>query len=59
MRTNVDISDDLMTKARKISKIKTKKGVIEKALQVYIALENQKQILDMWGKVELDEEAYQ
>lgn len=58
MRTNIDIDDDLMLKAQKLSNIKTKKAVVEKALQVYINLENQKKILDLWGKVEFDEEAY-
>jgi Arc/MetJ family transcription regulator len=58
MRTNIDINDDLMAKAQRISKIKTKKMVVEKALQAYIALENQKKILDLWGKVEVDDEAY-
>ncbi|MES2268455.1 MAG: type II toxin-antitoxin system VapB family antitoxin [Bacteroidota bacterium] len=58
MRTNIDIRDDLMLKAQKLSNIKTKKAVVEKALEVYIAIENQKKILDLWGKVELDEEAY-
>lgn len=58
MRTNIDISDDLMLKAQKLSNIKTKKAVVEKALEVYIAIENQKKILNLWGKVELDEEAY-
>ncbi len=47
-----------MLKAQKLSNIKTKKAVVEKALEVYIAIENQKKILDLWGKVELDEEAY-
>ena len=58
MRTNIDINDDLMAKAQRISKIKTKKMVVEKALQACIALENQKKILDLWGKVEVDDEAY-
>ncbi|TFF37455.1 type II toxin-antitoxin system VapB family antitoxin [Mucilaginibacter psychrotolerans] len=58
MRTNIDIDDNLMATAQKISKIKTKKLMVEKALQVYIGLENQKKILDFWGKVEIDEEAY-
>ena len=58
MRTNIEINDRLMATAQKISKIKTKKQMVEKALEVYIALDNQKNILDMWGKVEVDDEAY-
>ncbi|MGY4538577.1 Arc/MetJ family transcription regulator [Mucilaginibacter sp. UYNi724] len=58
MRTNIDISDDLMLKAQKLSNIKTKKAVVEKALQVYIALENQAKILKLKGKIQFfDEEA--
>jgi Arc/MetJ family transcription regulator len=58
MRTNIEIDDRLMATAQKISKIKTKRQMVEKALEVYIALDNQKNILDMWGKVEVDDEAY-
>lgn len=58
MRTNIDISEDLMLKAQKLSNIKTKKAVVEKALQVYIALGNQAKILKLKGKIEFDDEAY-
>ena len=37
MRTNVVIDDIIMQKAIKISKLKTKKEVIEKALLEFIA----------------------
>lgn len=33
MRTNIEINDDLMTKVMKSTGLKTKKAVIEKALQ--------------------------
>ncbi len=33
MRTNIDINDDLMAKAMNVTGLKTKKAVIEKALQ--------------------------
>ena len=32
MRTNIDINDDLMAKAMLVTGLKTKKAVIEKAL---------------------------
>jgi Arc/MetJ family transcription regulator len=57
MRTNIDIDDKLITKAKKLSNIKTKKAVVEKALQLFIQIENQKNIIDLWGKVELDPKA--
>ena len=59
MRTNIDIDDDLMTKARKLSNIKTKKALVEEALRLYITIENQKKLIGLWGKVEIDDKAYE
>lgn len=58
MRTNIEINENLMAKAQKVSNIKTKKAVVEKALQLLITMENQKDLLDLWGKVEIDDKAY-
>jgi Arc/MetJ family transcription regulator len=58
MRTNIDIDDELMTKARKLSSVKTKKAVVEDALKLYITLENQKKLKELWGKVEIDDQAF-
>ncbi|MDB4901912.1 MAG: Antitoxin of type system, VapB [Mucilaginibacter sp.] len=58
MRTNIEINDDLMAKAQKLSNIKTKKAIVEEALQLYVTIENQKKLRELWGKVEIDEEAY-
>jgi len=59
MRTNIEIDDTLMAKAQKLSKIKTKKAVVEKALQLFVTIENQKKLLDLWGKVEIDDKVYE
>lgn len=59
MRTNIDIDDELMAKVQKATKIKTKKALVEKALQVLLSLESQKNLLSLWGKVEIDDQAYQ
>jgi Arc/MetJ family transcription regulator len=59
MRTNIEIDDILMAKAQKLSNIKTKKLIVEKALQLYITIENQKKLLELWGKVEIDDKAYE
>jgi len=59
MRTNIDIDDDLMARARKLSNIKTKKALVEEALRLYITIENQKKLIDLWGKIEVDEKAYE
>jgi Arc/MetJ family transcription regulator len=58
MRTNIDINDDLLSKAQKITNSKTKKATIENALQLVVTLENQKKLIDLWGKVEIDDKAY-
>jgi hypothetical protein len=47
-----------MLKAQKLSNIKTKKDVVEKALRLFVALENQKKLTDLRGKIEIDDEAY-
>lgn len=51
MRTNIDIDDQLMQKAMKLSKSKTKKEAVEQALKALILLEEQKKILNVMGKV--------
>ena len=48
-----------MAKAQKLSNIKTKKAVVEKALQLFVAIENQKKLLELWGNVEVDDKAYE
>ena len=59
MRTNIEIDDELMAKAQKASNIKTKKDVVNKALELLVRMESQKALLNLWGKVEIDEQAYQ
>jgi Arc/MetJ family transcription regulator len=38
MRTNIDLDDHLMADARKYSKAKSKRAVVEEALSAYIAM---------------------
>lgn len=59
MRTNVEINDQLMATAQKLTKIKTKKAIIEKALQLLISLENQRHLSFFKGKIELDDKAFE
>jgi Arc/MetJ family transcription regulator len=59
MRTNIEIDDTLLAKAQQLTKIKTKKAVVEKALELLVQLENQKIILNYWGKIQLDEKAFE
>ncbi|QEC75796.1 type II toxin-antitoxin system VapB family antitoxin [Mucilaginibacter ginsenosidivorax] len=59
MRTNIDIDDVLMAKAKKLSNLKTKKAIIEQALKLYVTLENQQKLAELWGKVEIDDKAFE
>jgi len=59
MRTNIEIDDKLIAKAQRLSNIKTKKGVVEKALELFVTIENQKKLMDLWGNVEVDDKAYE
>jgi Arc/MetJ family transcription regulator len=59
MRTNIEIDDQLMAKAQKLTNIKTKKKLVDNALRLYVTIENQKKMLELWGKVEVDDKAYE
>lgn len=54
MRTNVEINDKLMKKAQKLSNIKTKREVIEKALEQYVKALQRKDMLNIRGKIDWD-----
>jgi Arc/MetJ family transcription regulator len=51
MRTNIEIDDQLMETAQRLSKIKTKKEVVEQALESFIKELQRKDMLDLRGKV--------
>jgi Arc/MetJ family transcription regulator len=51
MRTNIELDDILVQQALKLSKIKTKKGVIQEALKNYVSWMKKKQLLDLKGQV--------
>ncbi|HUK43247.1 MAG TPA: type II toxin-antitoxin system VapB family antitoxin [Candidatus Bathyarchaeia archaeon] len=48
-RTNIDIDDDLMRKARKLTRLKTKRQIVDKALELLVRTENRKGILRYYG----------
>lgn len=56
MRTNIDIDEKLLAKAQKLGNIKTKKMAVEKALELYVRLESQKNLLDLRGKIDFFDE---
>lgn len=51
MRTNIDIDNDLMKKAMKVSGVSTKKGVVEYALKEVISLHKRRKLADYRGKL--------
>jgi Arc/MetJ family transcription regulator len=51
MRTNVEINDELMREALRLTGLKTKRAVIEAALRMLVQVKRQEDILALAGKV--------
>ncbi len=51
MFTSLDVDEELFMKAWKLSRIKTKKGMIEEALRTYVRLHEQAQVRSLRGKL--------
>ncbi|MCK5340044.1 MAG: type II toxin-antitoxin system VapB family antitoxin [Desulfobulbaceae bacterium] len=51
MRTNIVIDDNLMAEALKLSDVKTKKSVVDKALKLLVQVQRQKSIRKLKGKL--------
>ena len=51
MRTNIVINDELMNKAIMLSNGKTKKAIVEEALQLLIRVKEQIRIRDLRGQL--------
>jgi Arc/MetJ family transcription regulator len=51
MRTNIELDDILVQQALKLSKIKTKKAVIQEALKNYVSWMKKKELLNLKGQV--------
>ncbi|WP_404789223.1 type II toxin-antitoxin system VapB family antitoxin [Altericista sp. CCNU0014] len=54
MRTNIVIDDDLMTEALQVTGLKTKREVVEVALQKLVQLKKQEAIKSFRGKLPWD-----
>lgn len=48
-RTNIVIDDDLVRKARKLTKLKTKREIVDKALELLVRSESRKGLLRHYG----------
>jgi Arc/MetJ family transcription regulator len=54
MRTNIVIDDDLMSEAMKLSKLKTKKAVVETGLKLLVQIKKQERVKSLRGKLKWD-----
>jgi Arc/MetJ family transcription regulator len=52
MRTNIVIDDNLMQKAMKISGLKTKREVVEKAITEFVTNRTRKDLKELRGKIQ-------
>ena len=52
MRTNIVIDDGLMQKALALSSFKSKKDVVNAALEEYVTLRERRDISDLRGKIQ-------
>jgi Arc/MetJ family transcription regulator len=51
MRTNIVIDDELMNEAMTLSRLKTKKAVVETGLKLLVQIKKQEQIKSLRGKL--------
>lgn len=51
MRTNIEIDDELMAKALALTGVRTKREVVERALETLVRLEEQAQLRELRGKL--------
>ncbi len=51
MRTNIDIDEDLIKEAMKLTGITTKKAAVEEALKQMVSLKKQSRLRDLRGKL--------
>ena len=54
MRTNIVIDDELMNEAMTLSRLKTKKAVVETGLKLLIHIKKQERIKSLRGKLKWD-----
>jgi Arc/MetJ family transcription regulator len=52
MRTNIFLNETLIKRAQSLTGLKTKKAVVEEALQVLIRLREQEELRSMRGKLQ-------
>ncbi|MDZ4792132.1 MAG: type II toxin-antitoxin system VapB family antitoxin [Hyphomicrobiales bacterium] len=55
MRTNIDIDDELVADAQKLTGLKTKKDVVDFALRELVRRRQKKNLLELAGEIEFFE----
>lgn len=53
MRTNIDLDDDLLEEARRLSGLRTKRAVVNEALRSYVQARRRLSLLDLKGRIRL------
>jgi Arc/MetJ family transcription regulator len=51
MRTNIELDDDLVEEARRLTGISTKRALVEEALKTLIATRSRRSLLDLEGRI--------
>lgn len=51
MRTNIVLDDALVEQAMNLSGIKTKRALVEASLQLFIQMQKQRSLKDLFGKL--------
>ena len=51
MLTNIDIDEKLLSEARRLTGLKTKRAVVEAALQSLIKFHGQADVRQLWGRL--------
>ena len=52
MRTNIVLDDSLVKEALKLSRVKTKKEVVNQALKEFVENSKRLNLMDLFGKIE-------
>jgi Arc/MetJ family transcription regulator len=49
MRTNIDVNESLIRKAKRLTRLKTKRQIVDRALELLVRSESRKGILRYYG----------
>lgn len=52
MRTNIEIDDELMADALRLTGLRTKREAVDQALRLMVRLERQRSVRELYGKLD-------